>query len=164
MGISISNRQKQVAIDIRKIRRAAKKILDALGCERHELSVVLVDDEEITRLNRQYFHRNRPTNVISFPMGAGVPAAIHPRILGDVVISAETARRQAAAVDGGAEEEILFLLIHGILHLVGHDHEGSPAERQKMEAKERELFSLVMGSSVGATGGSPLHLSKADLR
>ena len=76
-------------------------------------------------------------------MGAGVPAAIHPRILGDVVISAETAKREASAVGGEAEEEILFLLIHGILHLVGYDHEGSPGERKKMEAKERELFSLV---------------------
>jgi probable rRNA maturation factor len=78
-------------------------------------------------------------------MGGG-PAAPHARILGDVVISAETAQRQAAAVDGQAEEEILFLMIHGILHLVGYDHEGSPAERQKMEAKEQELYNRVQGS------------------
>jgi probable rRNA maturation factor len=123
-----------------------------LGCETHELSIVLVDDEEITRLNRQYFHRNRPTNVISFPMGAGNPAALYSSILGDVVISAETARREAATVGRAVEEEILFLLIHGILHLVGYDHEGSPGERKRMEAKEQELFSLVMGSG-GATGG-----------
>ena len=129
-----------------------------MGCETHELSIVLVGDEEITRLNRQYFHRNRPTNVISFPMGAGNPAALHPSILGDVVISAETARREAATVGGRAEEEIFFLLIHGILHLVGYDHEGSPGEREKMEAKERELFSLVMRPSVGATRRSPLHV------
>lgn len=118
-----------------------------MGCEAHELSIVLVDDGEITRLNRQYFHRNRPTNVISFPMGAGDPATPHPPILGDVVISTETAKREAAAVGGGAEEEVLFLLIHGILHLVGYDHEGSPGERKKMEAKEGELFSLVMRPS-----------------
>ena len=135
-----------------------------MGCETHDLSIVLVDDEEITRLNRQYFHRNRPTNVISFPMGGGNPAALHPPILGDVVISAETARREAATVSGRAEEEILFLLIHGILHLVGYDHEGSPGERKRMEAKERELFSLVMGSAVGATGGPPPHLSKTGSR
>jgi len=151
-------------IEIRKIRKAARKILSALGCETHELSIVLVDDEEITRLNRQYFHRNRPTNVISFPMGGGDPAGPHPPILGDVVISAQTAKREAAAVGGEAEEEILFLMIHGILHLVGYDHEGSPGERKKMEAKERELFSLVMRSSVGATGRSPLRLSKTALR
>ena len=129
-----------------------------MGCETHELSIVLADDEEITRLNRQYFHRNRPTNVISFPMDAGDPATFHSPILGDVVISTETAKREAAAVGGEAEEEILFLMIHGILHLVGYDHEGSAGERKKMEARERELFSLVMRSSVGATRRSPLHV------
>src|SRR5512137_494263 len=100
MGISISNRQKQVAIEVRKIRKTARKILSALGCDTHELSIVLVDDEEITRLNRRYFQHNRPTNVISFPMGAGDPATLHPPLLGDVVISTETAKREAAAVGG----------------------------------------------------------------
>ena len=119
-----------------------------MGCKGREVSIVIVDDEEITRLNRQYFHRNRPTNVISFPMAAGECGAINPQILGDVVISAETARHQAAAAGGETEEEILFLLGHGILHLVGYDHEGSPAERKKMEAKEQELFSSLVPSSV----------------
>jgi probable rRNA maturation factor len=145
MGISVSNRQRQCAIDIRKIKRAARKILSALGYEKHEVSIVLVDDEEITRLNRQYFHRRRPTNVIAFPMAAGQPAAIHPEILGDVVISAETANRQAMAVGGEPEEEVLFLMIHGLLHLVGYDHESSPGERRKMEVKERELYNRVRG-------------------
>jgi probable rRNA maturation factor len=133
-------------IDTRRIRRAAKKILNALGCEGHEVSIVLVDDEEITRLNRQYFLRNRPTNVISFPMAAGNPGAINPHLLGDVVISADTAEREARAAGGKTGEEILFLLIHGILHLGGYDHESSPAERRKMEAKERELFSFLRRS------------------
>jgi len=117
-----------------------------LGCEGHEVSIVLVDDEEITRLNRQYFLRNRPTNVISFPMAAGNPDAINPHLLGDVVISADTAEREARAAGGKTGEEILFLLIHGILHLGGYDHESSPAERRKMEAKERELFSFLRRS------------------
>jgi hypothetical protein len=65
-----------------------------LGCEKQELSIVPVDNEEITRLNRQHFYRHRPTNVIAFPMAAGDPAAINPQILGDVVISTETAERQ----------------------------------------------------------------------
>ena len=113
------------------------------------MSIVLVDDEEVTRLNRQYFHRRRPTNVIAFPMAAGNPAAIHAEILGDVVISAETAKRKAMAVGGEAEEEVLFLMIHGLLHLVGYDHEGSAGERRKMEAKEQELFSSLIRPSLG---------------
>ena len=117
-----------------------------MGCEKQELSIVLVDNEKITRLNRQYFYRHRPTNVIVFPMAAGDPAAINPQILGDVVISTETAERQARAVGGDPEPEIVFLMIHGILYLVGYDHEGSLPERRKMEAKERELFSSLVAS------------------
>jgi probable rRNA maturation factor len=135
--VSISNRQKRVSIDAGKIRRAAKRILSCLGFQGYELSLVIVDDQEITRLNRQYFHRNRPTNVISFPMATEDPASLHSRILGDVVISAETAKRQAEEAGGKAKDEILFLLIHGILHLAGYDHEGTADERKKMEAKEK---------------------------
>ena len=145
--VSLSNRQKRVPINTRKIRRAAEKILGALDFQGYELSVVIVDDSEITQLNRRYFHRSRPTNVISFPMAAEGPVALRSKVLGDVVISAETARRQAGEAGGKGEEEILFLLIHGILHLAGYDHEGPAGERRKMEAKEKELFSLLMRSS-----------------
>ena len=78
---------------------------------------------------------------------AGDPWAINPHILGDVVISAETAERQAREAGQKAEEEILFLLIHGILHLLGFDHEASARERRRMETKERELFLLIADRS-----------------
>lgn len=120
-----------------------------MGCEASEVSIVIVGDEEITRLNRQYLRRNRPTNVISFPMTSGDPAALPSRLLGDVVISAETAERQAEAGGRRTGEEILFLMIHGILHLLGYDHEKNAEERRKMEAKERELLSLVYSSEFG---------------
>jgi probable rRNA maturation factor len=107
------------------------------------VNFLLVDDEEITLFNRQYFQRNRPTNVISFPMGPESPAPAREQILGDVVISAETAERHASAVGETAEEEIFFLMIHGVLHLVGYAHEGGKAERREMEAKEKELFLLI---------------------
>ena len=77
-------------------------------------------------------------------MAVGDPVSLHSRILGDVVISAETAKRQAEEAGGKAKDEILFLLIHGILHLAGYDHEGTADERRKMEAKEKELFNLLM--------------------
>ena len=142
--IYVTNDQKGVSIDSGQIRRAAKKILGRLGYDGYELSIVIVADEEMTRLNRQYFRRNRPTNVISFPMIADGSPALHDKILGDVVISAETAKRQAEEAGRRGEEEILFLLIHGILHLVGWDHEGPAQERRKMEAKEKDLFSLLI--------------------
>ena len=143
--VSLSNRQKRVSIDAGKIRRTARKILTNLGFQNFDLSIVIVDDQAITQLNRQYFHRNRPTNVISFPMAAGgAPASPRSKILGDVVISAETAKRQAEEAGRKAGDEILFLLIHGILHLVGYDHEATADERKKMEGKEKELFSLFL--------------------
>ena len=140
------NRQDRVAVDRRKIGAAAARILKRLGFEGYELTVVVVDDLEITRLNRQYFRRNRPTNVISFPMMDGTPLSLQARILGDVIISADTARRDAEEAGKKAEEEILFLLIHGILHLAGYDHEGAKKERLEMEEKEKDLFSRLAGS------------------
>ncbi len=115
-----------------------------MGYKDSEVNLLVVDDDEITRLNRRYFRRNRPTNVISFPMEGGPAASIPSKILGDVVISAETAERQAKEVGKKPEEEILFLIIHGILHLLGYDHEGREKEKKKMEEKERELYSLLM--------------------
>jgi len=138
--VSVLNRQNRVPVDRRKIGTAARRILKALGYEGYELTVVLVDDLEITRLNRQYLRHNRPTNVISFPMMDGTPESLRSRVLGDVVISAETAQRDAGEAGEKTGDEILFLMIHGILHLTGYDHEGSAAERRKMETKEKEFF------------------------
>jgi probable rRNA maturation factor len=138
--ISVLNRQGRVPVDRRKIGAAARRILKTLGYDGYELTVVLVDDREITRLNRRYFRRSRPTNVISFPMMDGTPVSLRAKILGDVIISAETAQRDAREAGEKAEEEILFLMIHGILHLAGYDHEGSAVERRKMEAKEKEFL------------------------
>ncbi|HEX7371760.1 MAG TPA: rRNA maturation RNase YbeY, partial [Thermodesulfobacteriota bacterium] len=91
--VSVLNRQDRVPVDRRKIGAAARRILKTLGYEGYELTVVLVDDREITRLNRQYFRRHRPTNVISFPMMDGSALSLRARMLGGVVISAETAER-----------------------------------------------------------------------
>jgi rRNA maturation RNase YbeY len=138
--VSVLNRQTRVAVEKEKIKKAAEKILDHLGYKGYELTVVVVDDREITRINRQYFRRNRPTNVISFPMMDPIASSLPAKVLGDVIISADTAKRGAEEVGKKAGEEILFLLIHGILHLAGYDHEGAKKERQEMEAKEKELF------------------------
>ncbi len=138
--VSVLNRQARVPVDRRKIGAAARRILKTLGYGGYELAVVLVDDREITRLNRQYFRRNRPTNVISFPLMDETATSLPAKMLGDVVISAETAQRDAEEAGEKTEDEVLFLMIHGILHLAGYDHEGSAAERRKMETKEKEFF------------------------
>jgi len=115
-----------------------------LGCKDAEISIVVVDDAEITRLNRRYFRHQGPTNVISFPLQEGKPGNLQAPLLGDVVISADTAARHARAAGIRAEEEILFLMVHGILHLAGYDHKGPAAGRREMEAKEREIFEALV--------------------
>ena len=144
--IHIGNRQENQKIDLTKTERIASRILDALECPEAELSIVVVDDAGIQELNRDYLGRDRPTNVISFPMLEGEESGIVPGLLGDVVISADTAARDAEEAGSTFEREFFFLLIHGILHLVGFNHEGvGDAEIARMEAKEDELFALVAG-------------------
>ena len=126
------------------LRAVAQKVLSASGCPDGELSVVIVDDREIQDLNREYLDRDRPTNVISFSMQEGEGGGIHPDLLGDVVISADTAARDAAEAGIPYERELQFLLLHGILHLLGYDHErGTEEQARLMEERERELFALI---------------------
>jgi len=130
------------------MRRTAIRILNALACPDAELSVVIVADEEIRDLNRDFLGRDRPTNVLSFPMREGEASGLHPELLGDVVISADTAARDAAEAGGEFEKELCFLLLHGILHLVGFNHEEvSEEEIRRMEAKEDEIFALIAAES-----------------
>jgi probable rRNA maturation factor len=116
-----------------------------LACPRStELSILLVDDEGIRVINRDYLHKDRPTNVISFAMREGEGSQIQPNLLGDVVLSTETAARDAAEAGLSFESELYFLLLHGILHLLGYDHErGTTEEAARMESKEREVFALL---------------------
>ncbi len=95
------------------------------------------------RLNARYRGIDRPTDVLAFAMREGPFANLQPQVLGDVVISAETALRQARARRHSVAEELTRLLIHGTLHLLGYDHEVSPAASRLMRAKERELWELV---------------------
>lgn len=122
----------------------AQRILDALGCSEAELSVTIVGDRSIRTLNRDYLGRDKATNVISFAMQEGEFGAINPEVLGDVVISADTAAREAEEAGESFLSRLYFLLLHGILHITGYDHERSgEAEAARMEAKEREIFSQL---------------------
>lgn len=122
----------------------ARRILSASGCPDAELSVVIVDDAQIRVVNRDYLQRDKATNVISFAMQEGEGAGVAPLLLGDVVISAETAARDALDAGLPFASELYFLLMHGILHLLGYDHERcGAAEAERMEERERELFALL---------------------
>lgn len=126
------------------LQKVAHQILSDLGCPDSELSVLIVDDEEIQVINRDYLQRDNPTNVISFAMQEGEGGDLNPGLLGDVVISADTAARDAAEVSKSFESELYFLLLHGVLHLLGYDHErGTEEEAMQMEEKERELYAVI---------------------
>ncbi len=143
MAILITDRQAIVKLDIASLRRTVRRILKQLGRERDEVSILLVDDREIRDLNRAYLKRDRPTNVIAFPMLEGPFRKIHPRVLGDIVISIETASRDAKKEGMTLDDEMLFLLTHGILHLLGYEHEGSAARARRMHQKQREIFDAL---------------------
>jgi len=125
------------------VRKIAKASLSALESPDAELSISLVSDKKITELNQQYRNRPHPTDVLSFSLREGAFSDINPHLLGDVVISVETAKRQAGAERISFEEEICVLLIHGILHLLGYDHEKSNVEAQAMQKKEQTLLLLM---------------------
>ena len=121
----------------------AQAVLNALDCPDGELSLVITDDRKIEKLNKDYLHRHGPTNVIAFPMQEGAFSGISPSLLGDVVISVETTHREASLAGIGFEDRFDQLLIHGILHLFGYDHEHDDQEALVMEEKSAELLKLI---------------------
>ena len=116
-----------------------------MDCPEGELSILLVDDDRIQALNREYRHKDTPTNVLSFPMREGDFAVVTPDLLGDVVISLDTAASEAESADISLGERMAWLLIHGILHLFGFDHEKSAAAEEEMETRTEELQQKVKG-------------------
>jgi len=126
-----------------KIRKDAQDILDALDSPDAELSIVIVNDDEIATMNQTYLNRPGPTNVIAFAMREGAYADISPQLLGDVVISIETAYRESEAAGIDPLKRFDQLLVHGILHLFGYDHETQDSDTAGMEEKSEELLKLI---------------------
>lgn len=114
-----------------------------MGYPEHELSLLIVDDPHIESINRQYLNHEGPTNVISFAMQEGQFSQVSPLLLGDVVISADTAEKEADLAGILFQQRLIELLIHGILHLTGFHHERDPAEAEIMETKSRNLLELI---------------------
>jgi len=140
MTICIHNRQRAVAIHTAAVKKRVLQIMAYLGCPEQELSVVFGSDCLLQELNHTYRHKDYPTNVLAFPQSptyAGEPAST---MLGDVIVSLPTAAREAQHLQQSLEERVVYLLLHGILHLLGHDHEGSAARRRRMEALERDVL------------------------
>ena len=144
MPVFINNEQREHSIDCVLLESQGESILLFLECKNQELSILLVDDKKIRNLNKQYRGQDRATDVLSFSQNEeGEENKLNSHLMGDVVISTVTAKRQAAEHGLTLEEEIVLLLIHGILHLLGFDHEQSNEEACHMKKKTRELFDLI---------------------
>ncbi len=122
----------------------AQRILTELGLLEAEISLLFVNDLQIQALNRRYLCRDKPTNVLTFPMRKGEFSALHPHLLGDLVISMETAKRQSNRFGLNDMEMVILLMVHGVLHLIGYEHEGTKKGAREMTLKQKELFQQVI--------------------
>jgi probable rRNA maturation factor len=151
----------------RRLRADGVALLRILGLEHCELSLVMVGDRAIRRLNRDFRAKDQATDVLSFPqfegkaelkaLARGGAKNAPPIPIGDIVISIETASRQARELEQSAAARLRTLLIHGLLHLTGYDHERSAAETRRMFKREHELAELMdiarpQAKKVGAKG------------
>ena len=133
---------RSLAIGRRRVCGLAQAVLTFLGEASADLSVSFVGDRRMRRLNYRFRHKDRSTDVLAFAFREGrAPHGFNCRTahLGDVVIALPTAERQARAANRSLEEEIVTLLIHGVLHLCGYDHERNRAEAMRMQRKERQM-------------------------
>ncbi len=133
-----------------QLQETARRILEVLAITDSELSVLLTDDEEIRRLNRSFRGKDSPTDVLSFPMNEMVGGR---RILGDVVISVDTAKRQAEERGESLQLTLCRLLIHGVLHLLGYDHERSPEEEEMFRRMEELILDQLEGCEDSDSSG-----------
>jgi len=142
MPVFVHSRVRSVLIREAAVRRVVQELLACVGEAASEISIEFVGDARMRRLNRDYRQKDRTTDVLAFACReAGGPAT---SMLGDVVVSVPTAKRQAVSLEHSLNEELVRLLIHGLLHVVGYDHERSEDDARKMRRKEQVLGKALM--------------------
>lgn len=149
MSVVLSSRLRRRWISLSEVHSLAENILKAAGASRSDLSLLLVGDGAMRRLNRLYRRKDRTTDVLAFPMRQVRPRfTVHgsrftSSMLGDVVISLPQASRQAKQAGHSIEREMVVLVIHGLLHLLGYDHERSAREARRMSRRERAIARAI---------------------
>jgi probable rRNA maturation factor len=137
MPVEIARRGAGKKYTNRQYKRIACAILELLGKGKAELSLALVGNAEMQRLNAKYRHKDYSTDVLSFPAGTMFPAEIS--LLGDIIISVDKAADQAKERRHTLDEEMVTLLIHGVVHLLGYDHERSAKDARVMGRLEKKI-------------------------
>ena len=148
MRIDIRNIQNKVKIDKKNITACAGFILNSMGEKSAELSILFVDDEYIKKLNWKYRKVKNKTDVLAFPMREGSGVSKANPLLGDVVISVETAKREAKKRKNLFQKELDLYLVHGILHLLGYDDVTS-SDKKKMRSMEDKILRYWSKSHLG---------------
>jgi probable rRNA maturation factor len=146
MPIHMQSLVRRITFDQARLERSAQAILSNLGEASAELGILFVGDQRMRGLNRRYRGKNYTTDVLAFAMReARLPHRSHPMsdVLGDVVISVPTAWRQAMEAGRSLDDELAWLLVHGILHLCGYDHERSEKEARRMHRRERMVLQSI---------------------
>lgn len=138
-AVHIRSESRKVRVSLRRLAGTSRKILRLLGPKCGDLSILLVDDPQIRRLNRWFLGHNRATDVIAFGQREGKPLKMPRPSLGDLVISLETARREARRRKLPLAHEVALYICHGILHLLGY-RDGTPRERLRMWHRQTELL------------------------
>jgi probable rRNA maturation factor len=138
MPVEIVRRDAGKKLPTRRLKKIAFKILELVGQDRAELSLAIVDNREMRKLNAKFRNKDYPTDVLSFPSDTALSNGA--RVLGDVVIAAEKAKQQAKERGRTFYEETVTLLIHGILHLLGYDHERSAKDARIMRRLEKKIY------------------------
>src|SRR5579864_7498005 len=143
----ILNRQSRIPLQDAVLARFLTSVRRELKLGRREVTVCFVEDREIARLNRRFRGKPKPTDVLSFPAnGAGASDFPHENgasFLGDIAISPQAARRNAKRFGRTLNEELRILILHGVLHLVGYDHEADDGEMDRIETRLRRKLGLA---------------------
>lgn len=144
MKVLIRESPKFLGTDKRTVRKIIENLLASLKLPDRDLSILFVDNKKIRQLNKQYFHKDYPTNVISFSYMDGLTS----EVIGDIVISIERIREEAESLSVPFYERLFTLIIHGLVHILGYDHTGDKNQARRMRYREKKLLNFIISHSL----------------
>jgi probable rRNA maturation factor len=138
----IVNRQRRVPIAVHPLQRFYERVRRELGFAPESVTIQLISDQTMAQLNETFRKKHGPTDVLSFPAN-GAPRAKHSDYIGDIAISPETARRNARRFSRSLPAEMRILILHGMIHLAGFDHESDHGEMDRLERRLRQRLGVA---------------------
>ncbi len=136
--LQVREENKRLSVSRGKLEKIARSTFALTKAEEGDISLVICDDPFITELNERYMKRNGPTDVLAFPMREGKILVNQDTAVGDIVISVDTAERQAAELGTELDQELILLFVHGLLHLLGYDHQNG-VQKRKMDTITKKI-------------------------